>query len=133
MATSTMRATLACPVQRVWDVVTSLTDTAWRSDLASVEILSAQEFIEHTRDGFSTRFTITHTDPCKRWEFDLETANMRGHWVGEFTEDGGSTILTFTENVTAKKWVLRPFVGLFLRKQQAQYLHDLQKAPQIEP
>ncbi len=36
--------------------------------------------------------------------------------------------IDFTENVTAKKLFMKPFVGMYLRKQQATYLQDLMKA-----
>lgn len=32
-----------------------------------------------------------------------------------------------TSNVTAKKLVMKPFVGMYLKKQQAAYVSDLQK------
>ena len=36
--------------------------------------------------------------------------------------------IDFTENVTAKKLLMKPFVGMYLKKQQAAYLRDLKKA-----
>ena len=37
MVTSTLQITLPYPPEQVWQVVTDLTDTAWRSDIARVE------------------------------------------------------------------------------------------------
>ena len=41
----------------------------------------------------------------KRWEFDMENTNMRGHWIGVFTSKGNETEIDFTEYVTANKIV----------------------------
>ena len=55
---------------------------------------------------------------------------MKGHWSGIFTQKCGQTEIDFTEDVTAKKVFMRPFVKAFLKKQQAQYIADLKKALQ---
>lgn len=40
------------------------------------------------------------------------------------------TEIDFTENVVAKKLFMKPFVKAFLKKQQKQYVSDLEKALQ---
>ena len=82
MAISNIKALFACDVKKVWDTVTSLDQYEWRSDLSKIEIISEKQFIEYTKDGFATTFTITVSEPCKRWEFDMENSNMKGHWIG---------------------------------------------------
>ena len=114
--------------KKVWDTVTSLDQYEWRSDLSKIEIINEKQFVEYTKDGFATTFTITVSEPCKRWEFDMENSNMKGHWVGIFSEIDGQTEIDFTEDVTAKKFVLKPFVKGFLKKQQELYVSDLKKA-----
>lgn len=37
MAISNTKVTLLCPVEKVWNKVTDLTDFAWRSDLANIK------------------------------------------------------------------------------------------------
>ena len=64
----------------------------------------------------------------KRYEFDMDNKNIHGHWVGLFSYVNEETIIDFTEDVTAKKLMLKPFVGAYLKKQQAIYLADLKKA-----
>lgn len=73
-------------------------------------------------------FTITATEQNRRWEFDMENGNMKGHWSGIFTSNDGKTEINFTENVVAKKFFMKPFVKDFLKKQQKQYVLDLNKA-----
>lgn len=86
MAISNIRAVFQCDIQRVWDAVTCLQNYSWRSDLSKIEIINENQFIEYTKSGYPTTFTITRTEPHKCWEFDVENSNMRGHWAGIFSE-----------------------------------------------
>lgn len=128
MAVSNAKATFSCDIKKVWNIVTSLENYSWRSDLSKITVLNKEQFIEHTKDGFKTKFTITCQEEYKRWEFDMENENMKGHWTGVFTCEGDMTTIDFTEDVTAKKILMKPFVGMYLKKQQSQYIADLKKA-----
>lgn len=128
MAVSNIKATFQSNIQQTWETVTSLEEYAWRSDLSKIEIVDENCFIEYTKEGYATTFTITAKEPYKRWEFDMENDNMKGHWIGIFTQKGEETEIEFTEDVTAKKVLMKPFVKAYLKKQQAQYVSDLQKA-----
>lgn len=130
MAISNIKASFTSKVEDVWNVVTSLENYQWRSDLSKIVIISENQFVEYTKDGYPTTFTITASKPCVRWEFDMENDNMEGHWTGIFTEKDGQTEIDFTEDVTAKKLIMKPFVKVFLKKQQALYVSDLKKALQ---
>lgn len=130
MAISKIKAAFQNDVKDVWDVVTSLNNYQWRSDLSRIEVISDRQFIEYTKDGYATTFTITATEPFERWEFDMENSNMKGHWTGVFSFQNGQTEIEFTENVTAKKLIMKPFVKSFLKKQQKLYVSDLRKALQ---
>ena len=90
MATSKVTVHFPCSVERVWQVVTDLSHTAWRSDLKRVEILDEAHFVEHTKSGYTTRFTVTAWEPLRRWVFTMENDNMSGSWEGIFeaSEDG---------------------------------------------
>lgn len=128
MAVSNVKVTFQSDVQRVWEVVTSLKHYSWRSDLGKIEILNEKQFVEYAKNGYPTTFTVTRTELYKRWEFDMENDNMKGHWTGIFICKDGQTEIDFTENITAKKVLMKPFVKLYLKKQQALYISDLQKA-----
>lgn len=128
MAVSNRKAVFQSDIQRVWEVVTSLKNYSWRSDLSRIEILNENQFVEYTKDNYPTTFTITKTEPYKRWEFDMENSNMKGHWTGIFTEADGNTEIDFTEEVTAKKVIMKPFVKSYLKKQQELYISDLKRA-----
>lgn len=130
MAASNIKVLIPCDIHTVWQVVTAVENCAWRSDLSKAEIISDKQFIEYTAGGYPTTFTITASDPCRRWEFDMENSNMKGHWTGIFVEKDGQVEIDFTENVTAKKLFIKPFVKAFLRKQQELYVSDLKKTLQ---
>lgn len=130
MAVSNLKAVFKSDVQTVWNLVTSLDKYQWRSDLSKVEVIDEKRFVEYTNDGYATAFTTTVFEPFKRWEFDMDNSNMRGHWTGVFTQGDGQTEVDFTEEVTAKKVIMKPFVKGYLKKQQEQYVSDLRKALQ---
>lgn len=127
MPTSRVTVQLPCPVERVWHTVTNLTHTTWRSDLAWVEVLDEDHFMEYSKSGYTTNFTVTACKPYCRWAFTMENGNMSGSWEGIFESAEGGTRLTCTETVTAKRWWMRPFVPGYLKRQQKRYLDDLRK------
>ncbi|MBW9172476.1 SRPBCC family protein [Clostridium estertheticum] len=129
MAIANVKVTLKEDIKTVWKIVTSLENYAWRSDLRKIEVLEAEKkFIEYTKEGYATTFTITTFEPMKRYEFDMDNNNMCGHWTGLFSKTDNNTEINFTENITPKKWIMKPFVGIYLKKQQAAYILDLRKA-----
>ena len=130
MAVSNIKAVFQSNIQDVWNIVTSLENYQWRSDLSKIEIINEKQFVEYAKNGYATTFIITASETFKRWEFDMENSNMKGHWTGIFTENNGQTEINFTEDVTAKKLIMKPFVKTFLKKQQELYVFDLRKALQ---
>lgn len=128
MAIVNGKAVFSANIESVWNLVTSLDDCSWRSDLDRIEVTEeGKHFVEYTKDGYSTDFVITVFEPYKRYEFDMENSNMTGHWTGIFSCENGQTTLDFTEAVEAKKLIMKPFVKGYLRKQQAAYVADLKK------
>ena len=128
MAVSNIKAVIPGKLRKVWELILDIENYGvWRSDLSKTKIISDKQFIEYTKDGYPTTFTVTLVEPYRRWEFDMENSNMKGHWIGFFTDKGNGTEIDFTECVKAKKWLLKPFVKLYLRKQQAQFVADIMK------
>lgn len=127
MATSKVTVRFPCPVEQVWQTVTDLTHTAWRSDLAWVEVLDETHFVEHTKSGCATSFTVTDCKALRHWAFTMENGNMSGSWEGIFEAAEGGTRLTCTETVNAKRWWMRPVVPGYLKRQQKLYLDDLRR------
>ena len=128
MATSNIKALIPSELRQVWDFVLDIENyAAWRSDLSKTEVISDKQFIEYTKDGYPTTFTVTLVEPYRRCEFDMENSNMKGHWIGIFTAKGDETEIDFTEQVEAKKLLMKPFVKSYLKKQQIQFVADIIK------
>lgn len=127
MIVSSIKTVFQSDIKKVWDTVLSVENYSWRSDLSRTEVLNEKQFIEYTKDGYTTVFSVTVTEPYKQWEFNMENKNMRGHWVGIFTQKGDKTEVEFTECITAKKIFLKPFVKIYLKKQQSRFIEDLKK------
>ncbi len=125
MAVSNMRATLLYPIEVVWDTVTNLKDFSWRSDLKDVRIIDENNFIEITKNGVETYFRITECIKYQSWIFEIENKNIKGAWVGKFYVEDDKTILDFTETVVSKKLIFKPFISLYLKRQQKIYFRDL--------
>lgn len=129
MTTTNIKEIINCDINKVWELVLDIDKyNTWRSDLSDTKIINNKQFIEYTKDGYATTFTITLLEPYKRWEFNLENSNIKGHWSGIFMSNGKETHIDFTENVEAKKWFMKPFVKSYLKKQQTQFVLDLKRA-----
>lgn len=116
MTISNIKTVIPGELHKVWDVVLDIENYAvWRSDLSKTEVISDKQFIEYTKDGYPTIFTVTLVEPYKRWEFDMENENMKGHWIGIFTDKGDETEIDFTELVESKKLLMKPFVKSYLK------------------
>ena len=114
MAETNIKAIIPGDLRKVWDFVLDIENYGtWRSDLSKTEVISDKQFIE---------------DPYRRWEFDMENSNMKGHWIGVFIDKGNETEIDFTECVEAKKIFMKPFVKLHLKKQQAKFVADMRNA-----
>lgn len=128
MAKVTRKELLSYNIDKIWRIVTDNSHYNWRTDLSQIEVLDGgKRFIEYTKDGFATTFTITKKLEKKQYEFDMENKNMSGHWTGVFKELNGETEVTFTEDVKAKNPIMSLFVGIYLKKQQRQYIEDLKR------
>lgn len=127
MAVSQMTREFPYPIQQVWNVVTNLEDVSWRSDLERVEVLSKTTFVEYTKSGYATTFTVTACEEPTFWAFNMENSNMSGHWEGRFTSTRVGTQVTFTEKVTVKHWWMGLLVTGYLMRQQKAYLEDLER------
>jgi len=129
MKKATITANLNSDVQKVWDIVTDNRDYTWRNDLSKIEVSdNEQTFIEYTKNGFPTTFTITLKKPTERYEFDMKNRNMSGHWVGTFSKTETGTQIEFTEELTIKNPIMNLLAGIYIKKQQATYVDNLRKA-----
>lgn len=127
MRTSKITTNFQSDIETVWKVVTNNEEFTWRSDLSLIEIQDNNHFIEYTKKGFPTVFTIMKKEEFKVYSFELENKNMKGKWQGNFFSlDNGSTCVEFIEEISFKNPILS-FVGMFMniRKIQETYIYDL--------
>ena len=91
-----------------------------------------KNFVEITKDGIETNFKVIECTKHQCWSFEIENAHIKGTWIGKLYSNGDKTKLYFTENIISKKFIFKPFVGLYLRNQQKLYFKDLKKALNCE-
>ncbi|MCD7908995.1 MAG: SRPBCC family protein, partial [Clostridium sp.] len=82
MTTSNVKAVIQCDIQKVWETVSAVERYhTWRSDVSKTELTDEKHFIEYTKNGYSTTFTVTKVEPHRRWELDVENSHTKGHWT----------------------------------------------------
>ena len=121
-----IREILPYDINTVWTVLRNAEDyPEWRSDVSRTEIPDGTVFIEYGKNEFQTVFTITKEERPYRWEFDIDNSNISGHWTGMLQETENGTEVEFTEAVSVKKFIFKPFVKAYLKSQQSRFLEDL--------
>ena len=117
---------LPCPVERVWQTVTDLMNTAWRGDLARVEILNETHFVEHTKSGYATSYRYGLR--AARWAFTMENGSMSGTWEGRGSlRRRRRRPANLHRDRHRQTLVDAPLVPGYLKRQQKRYLDDLRK------
>lgn len=77
MTTSNVKVILPYSIDKVWEMVLDIENYCnWRSDLSRTERIDETRFIEYTKDGCPTTFTITKVELNKCWEFDMDNSNI---------------------------------------------------------
>ena len=69
MVKATIRASIDQDIQKIWQIVTNLQDYSWRSDLSKIEVINERQFIEYTKSGYPTTFTIIDKEPFTLYSF----------------------------------------------------------------
>ena len=60
MAVSNIKAIFENDIHKVWDIIFAVDKyNSWRSDLSKIEIINEKQFIEYTKDGYATTFSIS--------------------------------------------------------------------------
>lgn len=125
---SKIKKVFNCDKEKLWDIITDNTKYSWRTDLSKIEIVDNIHFIEYSKNNYPTYFTITSKEKLKRYSFDIENSNMKGKWLGLFTElDNESIELEFTEEMECNNFIMRLLAKPYLKRQQKKYINDLEK------
>lgn len=128
MRKSSITAILDADIQKVWNIVTNNENHQWRSDLSEIKIIDDNHFVEYTKDGFTTEFTIRVKEQYRKYEFDMENQNMTGHWVGLFSEtEEGTTKIDFVEELYIKNPLMEmlSYFVMSIKNIQERYIEDL--------
>ncbi len=59
MIKSNIKKEFNCDMEKIWNIITDNYNYAWRSDISKIEVIDDKHFIEYTKNGYSTYFTIT--------------------------------------------------------------------------
>ena len=64
MAKTNIKSIIQSDIDNVWETVLAVKNyNKWRSDVSKTEIINEKKFIEYTKDGYSTTFTVTFIKP----------------------------------------------------------------------
>lgn len=131
MRKSTIVAVFKADRKTLWDIITNNEEYSWRSDLERIEILeNKNQFIEYTKGGFNTTFTITQKQLYTTYAFTMENQNFKGNWKGVFFEiENGGTRIEFTEEIEMKNTFVEilSYIIMPLKKMQKTYIRDLKR------
>ncbi len=128
MTNSIIKEVLPYDIDKVWSVIRNIEAyPQWRTDVYKVEILDSTRFIEYGKNAFSTTFLITKEEEPFLWEFDIDNANIHGHWIGTLQKTENGTEVEFSEAISVKKIIFKPFVKAYLKKQQSRFMEDLKQ------
>lgn len=126
MIESKLIDTFPYTIQKVWDVVTNNEEYSWRKDIARIEIVDQNNFIEYTKNNYPTKFKITKKDFLKQYKFEMENSNLTGEWIGIFKKiDERTTQIEFIERVKVNNFIMKLFARSYLKKQQKIYVGQL--------
>lgn len=128
MIKSNIKKEFNCDRNKLWNIITDNSNYLWRSDLSKIDVIDDTHFIEYTKNNYPTHFTITSKEKLKEYKFDLENTNLRGKWIGIFTElPNGNILLDFTEEIEVNNFIMKLLARLYLKNQQKRYMSDLEQ------
>ena len=125
MINTTTEALIPADLKTVWQTMTDLRQTDWRSDLEKTVVLNRAQFLELDKGGRRTFFTVTQTEPGSRWVFTLENAALTGHCQVLLAPEKGGTRLVLVQESQPRGRRWRLPLRIFLKNRQKRYISDL--------
>lgn len=126
MIQSNIKIELSCDINKLWMIMTDNTKYSWRSDLSRIKIIDDTRFIEYTKKGYPTAFTIVSKIECKEYRFKMKNTNLEGEWVGSLQSlSNGNVKLELTEKIEVNHFLMKLFAKPYLRHQQKTYIRNL--------
>ena len=118
-------------IKNIWKTITDNEHYSWRSDISEIKIIEPHhKFIEVSKNGTQTVFTITAIKPYSLYEFNMENKYFRGHWIGRFHKlSEKETKIVFTEILNIKNPIMEilSYICMNLKTMQKKYIADLIK------
>ncbi len=124
----TNKATFSCEAEKVWEVVSNISDFSWRRDVREIEMTSERCFTEINKEGYRTSYKITELEELKSITLEFQNENIHGFTTMILTEEDGVTTADYSLEGMVSKAFMKPFVKAAMRIRHAEYLEDLQKA-----
>lgn len=132
MIKATKSSIVKANVQKVWEIITDNINYSWRSDILKIEIIDDNHFMEYTKGNFVTNFKITKKELFKRYEFDIENKNLKGHFTALLTKlSENETQIILIEEIQVNSLFMKLLAKPYLRRQQNLYIRDLKKFEDI--
>lgn len=117
-------------LRHVWEVMTDLTQYAWRSDIKRIETVDALTFREIYPNGNETMFTITEKKQNSLYAFHMENKRFSRGLVRAAAESCGWRLFASSGGKDRNHHpVMRLVAGIAwdLKKLQKLYIDDLTK------
>ncbi|MFC4699006.1 SRPBCC family protein [Glaciecola siphonariae] len=109
---STSKA-IAVPVSKVWETMSDWEgQVQWRKDVKSVEIVSANKFIETPSSGPAVEFEVVRLERNSIIELKM-SGPFEGEYLAEFSETDGITTIQISETIVQESHVGRIVSALF--------------------
>lgn len=122
----TVRTEIACPVERVWRLVTDLKVWDWRSDLNDLRVSrDGMSFYEYEWDGERIFYEIRAFAPCYWFACDMMGRGSVGRWELFFTRSGAETKLEAVAELQRRDFLTDLRALVWLRRKLKQYVVDL--------
>ncbi len=128
MVKSSLKVKLNFDIVKVWNKVTYLENYSWRSDLNDLEVLNNDTFIINKKKKNPTVCKITFAKLYRQWEIKIDNKHFSGEYAGIFKGDEEHCVIEFYGNLKPKNIYILPFLKDILKKEQTNYINDLQKA-----
>jgi hypothetical protein len=129
-------AVIKASPDKVFAVVTNLSDQRWRSHVKQIQILDASPgkeiWIEKTHRGPELKFRTRLKSAPNRFEIEIiDNPSFGGYWTGVFSAYGNSeTTIEFSEHVVVSGIFPKLMSHLFFDVSESveTYIDDLRKA-----
>lgn len=114
-------------VAHVFNKVTDIKNTNWRSDLNVIKGIDENNFIEYSKKDYPTFYTILKNVKNKTYELEFTNNKVEGHITYTFKKEETKTNLSIMVDLTLVDAKFKMIVKQKLKKDWNKFVSDLQK------